>query len=199
MDLSAQALKSFVPCLNEEGKKILVHVGSGSPNNRPLPLCFEAEQWMEVRVDIDRRTQPNIVASVTNMPGVPDEGAHAVLSSHTHEHLEDHEVAQGFDEIYRVLKKGGFLMMNVPDLAAVAEMILEGRVDEVIYDSKAGPVRPIDMLFGHQDSIKRGNSFMAHRTGFTAERLQAFCLSAGFTDVRVRRGQQWDLWAVAVK
>jgi len=199
MDLSTEALKSFVPCLNEEGKKILVHVGAGSLNNRPLPPCFEAEHWMEVRVDIDPRTKPNIVASVTNMPGVPSEGADAVLSSHTHEHLNDHEVAQGFDEIYRVLKKGGFLLMNVPDLAAVAQLVVDGRSDEVIYDSKAGPVRPIDMLFGHQDSIKRGNSFMAHRTGFTAERLQSFCLNAGFLDVRVRYGIQWDLWAVAVK
>ena len=199
MDLSTEALQPFVPCISEPGPKILVHVGAGSPNGRPLPECFRDDRWIEVRVDINPQAQPNIVASVTNMPGVPTERAHAVLSSHTHEHLDDHEVEQGFAEVFRVLRPGGFLLMNVPDLTEIARMVVDGRADEVLYTSKAGPVRPMDMLFGHQDSIKAGNRYMAHRTGFTADRLQRFCLEAGFTDVRVRPGQQWDLWAVAVK
>lgn len=199
MDLTTESLTSFVPCLSEEGNKILVHVGAGSPNGRALPDCFQGEHWAEVRVDIDRSAQPNIVASVTHMPGVPTEGAHAVLSSHTHEHLNDFDVLQGFREIHRVLKKGGFLVMNVPDLMEIAKLVLQGKVDEVLYQSKAGPIRPIDMLFGHQLSIQRGSVFMAHRTGFTAERLENFCLQAGFDDVRIRKGTLWDLWLVAVK
>lgn len=199
MDLTTEQLRPFVPCLREDGQKILLHVGAGSPNGRALPPCFEAPHWVEIRVDIDRNTRPNIVANVTDMPGVPTEGAHAVLSSHTHEHLNDHEVPRGFAEIYRVLKKGGFLVMNVPDLSDIARLILEGRADEVLYESKAGPIRPIDMLFGHQGAIERGNAYMAHRTGFTAERLQVFCQQAGFSDVRVRKGPHWDLWLLAVK
>lgn len=199
MDLSVESLKPFVPCLNEAGDKILVHVGAGAPNGRALPECFQGEHWAEVRVDIDQATQPNIVASVTHMPGVPTQGAHAVFSSHSHEHLNDFEVPQGLSEIYRILKKGGFLVMNVPDLAEVAKMVLLGRADEVLYQSQAGPVRPIDMMFGHQSSIQRGNRFMAHRTGFTADRLQTFCVQAGFADVRIRQGHLWDLWLVAVK
>lgn len=199
MDLTPESLKSFVPCLNEEGDKILVHVGAGSPNGRALPECFQGEHWVEVRVDIDREAQPNIVASVTHMPGVPTEGAHAVFSSHAHEHLNDFEVSQGFSEIYRILKKGGFLLMNVPDLTEIAKLVMQGRVDEVLYQSKVGPVRPIDMMFGHQPSIQRGSVYMAHRTGFTAERLENFCVQAGFDDVRVRKGSKWDLWMVAVK
>jgi len=199
MDLSTEALQPFVPSLNEPGPKIVVHVGAGSPNGRPLPACFSDDGWTEVRVDIDPQAKPNIVASVTHMPGVPSERAHAVLSSHTHEHLDDHEVGQGFAEIFRVLRPGGFLLINVPDLSEIARLILDGQADEVLYHSKSGPIRPIDMLFGHQASIKAGNGYMAHRTGFTADRLQKFCLDAGFTDVRVRPGQQWDLWAVAVK
>jgi SAM-dependent methyltransferase len=199
MDLSTQALEPFVPCLGEPGPKILVHVGAGSPNGRQLPACFCDDEWTEVRVDINPLAKPNIVASVTHMPGVPTERAHAVFSSHTHEHLDDHEVGQGFAEVYRVLRPGGFLLMNVPDLRQIAQLILDGQVDEVLYTSKSGPIRPIDMLFGHQASIESGNGYMAHRTGFTAERLQRFCLEAGFSDVRVRPGPQWDLWAVAVK
>ncbi|UOD51418.1 class I SAM-dependent methyltransferase [Orrella daihaiensis] len=199
MDLSTQALQSFVPCLNQAGPKVLVHVGAGSPNGRPLPECFQDDEWAEVRVDINPAARPNIVASVTDMAGVPTAGADAVFSSHTHEHLDDHEAEQGFEEVFRVLKPGGFLLINVPDLAQIAELILQGQADEVLYDSKAGPIRPIDMLFGHQASLKSGNGYMAHRTGFTAQRLQRFCFKVGFNDVRVRAGGNWDLWGVAVK
>lgn len=199
MSFSEEAFKVFVPCLNEAGPKVLLHVGAGSPSNRRLPLCFQGEDWMEVRVDIDKRVKPNIVATVTDMQGVPDERSHAVFSSHAHEHLNDFEVEKGFAEIYRVLRPGGFLLMNVPDLKQVAQMIVDGQADEVLYDSKAGPVRPIDMMFGHQLSVKKGNAYMSHRTGFTAERLERFCLEAGFVDVRVRTGRYWDLWVVAVK
>jgi hypothetical protein len=199
MRFSADAMRSFVPVLNQVGKKVLLHVGAGSPNNRPLPMCFQGEDWAEVRVDINRAVKPHIVASVTDMKGVPDGQSHGVFSSHTHEHLNDFEVAKGFSEILRVLVPGGFVLMNVPDLGQIAQMIVDGKADEVLYDSKAGPIRPIDMLFGHQRSIKDGNGYMAHRTGFTAERLQRFCIEAGFSDVRVRKGRQWDLWLVAVK
>jgi len=199
MIFTVQALRPFVPCLNEAGPKILLHVGAGSPNNRPLPACFQGQEWMEVRVDIDKRVKPNIVASVTDMKGAPDERSHAVFSSHSQEHLNDYEVAQGFSEIYRVLRPGGFLLMNVPDLGQVAQMIIDGKADDVLYESQAGPVRPIDMLFGHQRSIENGNGYMAHRTGFTSDRLERFCLEAGFSDVRVRTGNKWDLWVVAVK
>jgi ubiquinone/menaquinone biosynthesis C-methylase UbiE len=199
MDLTLKSLQSFVPCLKERGKKILLHVGAGSPNKRPLPECFRGSHWAEVRVDIDQSTQPHIVASVTNMTSVPDGGVHGVLSSHTHEHLNDHEVPQGFSEIYRVLKPGGVLVMNVPDLAEIAKLILQDKIDDVLYQSNAGPVRPIDMLFGHQPAIQRGSVYMAHRSGFTSERLARFSAQAGFTDVRVRKGKQHDLWLVAVK
>lgn len=199
MDLTVKSLKPFVPCLKEAGDKILVHVGAGAASARSLPECFQGEHWSEVRVDIDRATKPHIVASVTQMPGVPTEGAHAVFSSHAHEHLNDFEVPLGFSEIYRILKKGGFLLMNVPNLLEVAKMVSQGRADEILYHSKAGPVRPIDMMFGLQSSIERGNPYMAHRTGFTAKRLENFCVQAGFEDVRVRKGAHWDLWLVAVK
>ena len=199
MSFSGEAMRSFVPVLNEAGPKILLHVGAGSPNKRPLPMCFQGDDWMEVRVDIDKRVKPNIVASITDMKGVPDARSHAVFSSHTHEHLNDFEVAKGFSEILRVLMPGGFLLMNVPDLGQVAQMIVDGKADDVLYQSSAGPIRPIDMMFGHQLSIQNGNGYMAHRTGFTAGRLERFCLEAGFSDVRVRTGRQWDLWVVAVK
>ena len=52
------------------------------------------------------------------------------------------------------------------------------------------------MMFGHGASIAAGNVFMAHRTGFTQERLGTVALDAGFTEIRVGSGGFYDLWAV---
>ena len=62
----------------------------------------------------------------------------------------------------------------------------------------AGPVSPLDMLFGHNLSIQKGNSFMAHRTGFTAKRLGNLLIQAGFKEVRIIHGDNYDLWAIAI-
>ena len=83
-------------------------------------------------------------------------------------------------------------------LQQIAELIAAGRGDEVMYTSPAGPITPLDMLFGHQASLARGNIYMAHRTGYTPERLRKVLAEAGFADVRVMRGNAFDLWAVAV-
>jgi hypothetical protein len=40
---------------------------------------------------------------------------------------------------------------------------------------------------------------MAHRTGFTARSLHQALLEAGFTEVRLRAGASFDLWATAYK
>lgn len=65
------------------------------------------------------------------------------------------------------------------------------------YLSPAGPIAPLDMLFGHGASITSGNIFMAHRTGFTASTLHAALHSAGFSVVRVTRDNAFALWAKA--
>ena len=48
-------------------------------------------------------------------------------------------------------------------------------------------VAPIDILFGHRNSIAAGNTFMAHRSGFTGGTLGAALIHAGFSAAVVRR------------
>jgi hypothetical protein len=42
------------------------------------------------------------------------------------------------------------------------------------------------MLYGHSRAIESGHHHMAHRTGFTAERLGNLLLSTGFSTVTTR-------------
>ena len=97
-----------------------------------------------------------------------------------------------------MLRPGGFALINLPNLERIAQLIAEGRLEDVLYTAPAGPVTPLDMLYGHAPSIQRGNVFMAHRTGFTAKRLGTQLTAAGFAEVRVTPGTSYDLWAVAI-
>lgn len=198
MKITQNDLISFVPCLRQPGLKTLLHVGCGTAPKSRLPACFQEAQWKEIRLDIDPRVKPDIVASLTDMSAVPSTSADAIWSSHNLEHLDGFQVPAALREIRRVLKPGGFVLINLPNLQRIAELIAAGRAEEVMYTSPAGPITPLDMLFGHQASLARGNHYMAHRTGYTPERLSKVLVDAGFAEVRVMQGQAFDLWAVAV-
>lgn len=198
MNISHADLARFIPALGIPGPKALLHIGCGTAPRSRLPECFKTPEWQEIRLDINPAVKPDIIASLTDMSVVPSASADAVWSSHNLEHLEGFEVAGALAEIRRVLKPGGFALITLPDLQRIAQLIAEGRGEEVMYTSPAGPITPLDMLFGHQASLARGNRYMGHRTGFTAERLGNKLTEAGFQEVRVLKGKSFDLWAVAV-
>lgn len=198
MQITHDNLAAFIPSLRQAGKKILLHVGCGTASPHRLPACFQRPEWQEIKLDIDPSVKPDIVSSITDMTAVKDACVDAVWSSHNLEHLETHQVALALKEFRRVLRPSGFALVNLPDLEHVAQLITQGKLEDVLYTSPAGPVRPIDMLFGHGPCIERGNHFMAHRTGFTAKSLGAKFQQAGFQETRVTRGPHYDLWAVAI-
>jgi SAM-dependent methyltransferase len=179
-------------------ERIVLHVGCGHLNPAKLHKTFHAPGWREVRLDIDPAVKPDIVSSMTNMPMVADASVDAVWSSHNLEHLYRHEVPVALQEFCRVLRPGGFLIMMVPDLQKAAELVLADQLDEVAYTSRAGPITPLDILYGYHRAIARGNTFMAHRTGFTATTLQKALSQAGFKSVKTIR-DRFDLWAKAKK
>jgi SAM-dependent methyltransferase len=178
--------------------RICLHVGCGVPDKARLHAAFRGPEWLEVRLDIDPVVEPDIIASIVDMPMVGDRSVDAVWSSHNLEHLHAHEVPSALAEFFRVLKPGGILLLTMPDLQKVAELIAADRLEEAAYVSPAGPIAPVDMVFGFRKMIAEGHTFMAHRTGFTARSLQRALEQAGFTVVQLLR-DQFDLWAQAEK
>ena len=71
-------------------------------------------------------------------------------------------------EFKRVLRPEGFALITLPDLEAVAALIVDHGLDHVAYTAAAGPITALDMLFGHVGSVTRGLLHMAHNTGFTS-------------------------------
>jgi predicted SAM-dependent methyltransferase len=175
----------------------LLHVGCGLRNPSRLPGFFRSPQWKEIRLDIDPAVEPDIVGNIINLAPIADMTVDAIWSSHNLEHLNSHEVPMALAEFRRILKPDGFALISVPDLRAIARHIVDDQLTDMLYQSAAGPITPLDVVFGHQASIKNGNEFMGHRTGFTATTLGQLLCEAGFEEVRIHEGDRWDLWAIA--
>jgi predicted SAM-dependent methyltransferase len=174
-----------------------LNAGAGHSSARGIAPAFRDEGWEEVRLDIDPSVAPNVLGSITEMREFPEHCFDAVWSSHTLEHLFAHEVPRALRECKRVLKPTGFAIFMCPDLESVAEHLTKYGPDHVAYESAAGPITPLDMLYGHQASVARGRFSMAHKTGFTAERLGNLLLEAGFPTVHVRRDEHFEICALA--
>ncbi len=178
-------------------KKTVLHVGCGA---RPIDAHFSAQEWQETRLDIDPAVKPDIVCSITKMSPVPNESYDAIWSSHNLEHLYAHEVYLALREFHRVLKPQGIAYVALPDIQTVAEEIVKDNLEGVLYQSPAGPISPIDVMWGHRGFIQAGNVYMAHKTGFTAQTLGQKFIAVGFQRVRVeRRKKIFELLATAEK
>jgi hypothetical protein len=165
----------------------VLHVGCGSYDHHKLPPLFHQPRWREIRLDIDPDVHPDFIASITDMSVISDGFVDAVYSSHNIEHLYPHEVPLALQEMHRVLKPAGFVFIKLPDLQEVARHVAEGQLEEALYMSPMGPIAPLDILFGHRQSLANGNAFMAHRTGFTGGTLGAALVKAGFAAAVVQR------------
>jgi protein O-GlcNAc transferase len=144
--------------------KTVLHVGAGHPENgAPLPASLRTSDWQERRLDIDPANEPHIVGSMLDMPAVADASVDAVYSAHNIEHVYPHEVPVVLKEFLRVLKPGGFLVVTCPDLQTVAQLVADDKLTDAAYQSPAGPITPLDILYGYRPALEQGNHFMAHK------------------------------------
>lgn len=180
--------------------KTFLHVGCGPKHKDQTTRGFSQSDWHELRLDIDASVSPDVVGTMTDMSAVADATVQAVFSSHNIEHLYPHEVPQALAEFYRVLDDDGFLVLTCPDLKSVCALVAQDRLTDPAYESPAGPIAPIDIIYGFRQAMANGNLFMAHRCGFTEKVLIATLQSVGFAGIAsMARPEVFDLWAIATK
>jgi SAM-dependent methyltransferase len=163
----------------------VLHAGCG---NEPLPAWLDGST--ETRLDIDPDCHPDIVASITDLGDIGP--FDLVFSSHCLEHLAPHDVGVALSEFRRVLKPGGGAVVIVPDLEDVRP------TEEVMYEAPCGPITGLDMYYGLRSALQE-RPYMAHKTGFVRETLQAAMDAAGFAETSVKRLDCFNLMGAARK
>ena len=175
-----------------------LHIGCGRTRKEQTTRGFNTPDWNELRLDIDANAQPDIVGTMLDMSSVADSSVDAIFSSHNIEHLYPHEVPVALAEFLRVLKPEGFLVITCPDIQAVCALVAENKLLEPAYISPAGPITPLDILFGFRPQLAAGNLYMAHHCGFTPSVLMGTLQAAGFSSV-AGLALSFDIWTMASK
>ena len=171
--------------------KKLLHIGPGNSRIQQTTPGFNNGEWQEIRLDID----PSVQQGLSYLGPLTD-----IFSSHNIEHLYPHEVPVALAEFTRVLTADGFCVITCPDLKSVCALVAQDKLTETAYDSSAGPIAPIDILYGHRDYMGAGNLFMAHRCGFTEKVRRGTLNACGFRWVATLvRPATFDIWAIACK
>jgi predicted SAM-dependent methyltransferase len=118
-------------------------------------------------VDIDDRHDPDIVADVTDLSVLGSNTVEEICASHILEHLPWPLAYKALAEWTRVLRPGGRLRVAVPDLAAMATMIAEGK----------NVWAATSLIYGVG---RLENQLEAHQYGYTRGMLTSILRSLGF-------------------
>lgn len=189
--------------INQLKGGVFLDAGCGPPDgeSEPLPYILRVmcDKFKRLRLDIDKRMKPDIVADICDMTPVKSRSIDALVSLHTLEHLAYHEVQTAIGEFARVLKPQGFALVATPDLQEIAKVIVNGNLEGFLYLSEGGMnIAPIDVVYGHRQSINLGRVKMTHRTGFTSETLGKKMVSNGFSSARCWSGD-YSILCIAKK
>jgi ubiquinone/menaquinone biosynthesis C-methylase UbiE len=178
-------------------KKVL-NVGG---NSKDIALPPQYAEFEHLLLDIDPTGSPDIVCDARELKTLEIEQFDAVYCSHNLEHYYRHDVPKVLAGFLHVLKDGGFVHIKVPDLQGLMKVVIQKGldIDDVLYESPAGPIMVLDVLYGYGVQIERsGQEFFAHKTGFTQKSLLNALQNAGFSKVYSGAGNL-EVGAVAFK
>jgi ubiquinone/menaquinone biosynthesis C-methylase UbiE len=110
-------------------------------------------------IDINAAWAPELVADCSSLPMLADASCSMIVSHHQLEHVDLTQADAMLAEWYRLLAPGGSLLIFVPDLRALADAWIEGRIDDFIYC-----VNLYGAFMGHEaDRHKWGYRFLSLR------------------------------------
>jgi hypothetical protein len=171
-----------------EIRKRVLNVGG---NNKEIPLPPQYAKFEHILLDIDPKGSPDIVCDARELTSLESNQFEAIYCSHNLEHYYRHDVPRVLAGFLHVLRDGCFAHIRVPDLAEVMRITIEKNldIDDVLYQSPAGPIMVLDVLYGYSVEIeKSGQDFYAHKTGFTQKSLISALQKAGFTKIYSAKG-----------
>jgi hypothetical protein len=170
-------------------------------NSKDIPLPENYRGWENVLLDIDPRGKPDVVCDARELTKLEGAAYDAVYCSHNLEHYYRHDVPKVLAGFRHVLKDAGFAHIRVPDMGEVMRQVVQKSmdIDDVLYQSPAGPITVRDVFYGYGVEIERsGNDFFAHKTGFTQKSLVRMLESCGFPMVFSMTGNL-EVMALAFK
>ena len=163
---------------------IVLNVGGGA--SRQLPPQYDG--WEQSLLDIDPEVKPDVCIDARELITLPSQNYDAVYCSHNLEHYSQFDAQIVLDGFMHVLKPGGKVEINVPNLANLMRSMLASNLDlnDVWYRTGQGaPITFHDVLYGWGEALRNGNPYYAHKCGFTPMSLYKALIRSGFVDIQI--------------
>jgi predicted SAM-dependent methyltransferase len=156
-------------------KSMKVHLGCG---------LIHKKEW--VNVDIDPRVKPDILAPADDLYMFPDGTVDVIENNHLFEHLSPVQAEKALKEWHRVLKKGGELIFEFPNLARCAMILADKKSNkEEIRLAMIGIYGfPQDFEKVDKNGNITLNVFQMHKWGWTPEKLIKKLKKIGFSKAK---------------
>lgn len=187
------------PVEKESGVKSVLNVGG---NSKQIPIPSHFAGWQHDLLDIDPRGEPDLVCDARELRELAGGVYDAVYCSHNLEHYYRHDGLNVIRGFHHMLNETGFAEIRVPDIAQVMAALRERELelDDILYQSPAGPISAHDVVYGLQTEIQEsGQDFYAHKTGFTPKSLRKILMDGGFPIVFLSTQQALAVHALAFK
>jgi predicted SAM-dependent methyltransferase len=121
----------------------------------------------------------DVVADVTRLP-FEDGSVESILAEHLIEHLTFYEFNQAMYEWYRLLKPGGVLILECPDLAEICSRFAQSDLYDQ-YTSHLGGWPLIAQIYGHQRGFSKEEEMsQVHKSGYTPAMLTRALSDMGY-------------------
>lgn len=133
-------------------------------------------------VDAVQRPAADIVARADSIP-LPDASVEEIMAIHLVEHVHPWEVPALLREWWRLLKPGGKLVLEMPDLIKCCRNVVEGRMVGGKHPDQLG-------LWGLFGDDRGQDPFMSHKWAWTFKTLSPLVAAAGFIDAQ-EKPTQW--------
>ncbi len=165
------------------------------PDDRPglvkLHLgCGKDKRAGWINVDTQAELAPDLVASVDALPTLADASVDVIEANHLFEHLTLATARRALREWARVLKPGGELHLELPDLEACIRIL--GK-----HEDKHGIDLGMIGIYGWPPDIEAQGVPQMHKWGWTRRTLTKELGAAGFGDVAF--GPITQTWRPAAK
>jgi len=112
-------------------------------------------------------------SELTNPLPLRDSVADEVHAYHYVEHVYRWEAPAMLQEFHRLLRIGGLLVLELPNIEAAARNLIAGMDDKMV-------MWPLYGDPGHVDP------YMCHRWGYTPKTIKALLLECGFNEIRIK-------------